>query len=212
MTLVDADSALEQFAEQSGFGAALDALDDNPLPHALIVRPIGALSPAASEILQQELDTLPETDIVQLDTEWVSRFQAMLDVLRRGIWLVGGMLGLALMVVIGNTIRLDIQNRRDEIEIMQLVGASDAFVRRPFLYTGLWYGLGGGLLALGLVALALVLLVGPVETLAGLYGGGWRLGGLDWRESVIVAGTGIGLGLLGSWLATARHLRRIEPK
>ncbi|MEO0614931.1 MAG: permease-like cell division protein FtsX [Pseudomonadota bacterium] len=212
VTLVDADEALEAFAENSGFGAALDALDNNPLPHALVVRPIASLSLEASALLKQELENLPEADIVQLDTEWVSRFQAMLQLVRRGILLAAGMLGLALLVVIGNTIRLDIQNRRDEIEIMQLVGASDGFIRRPFLYTGFWYGLAGGLAAVVLVAVATALLSGPVSALAGLYGGTWRLAGLDLRETGVLVAVGVGLGLAGSWLATARHMRRIEPK
>ncbi|MEO1319367.1 MAG: FtsX-like permease family protein, partial [Pseudomonadota bacterium] len=175
-------------------------------------RPIASLSPEASALLKQELENLPEADIVQLDTEWVSRFQAMLQLVRRGILLAAGMLGLALLVVIGNTIRLDIQNRRDEIEIMQLVGASDGFIRRPFLYTGFWYGLAGGLAAVVLVAVATALLAGPVSALAGLYGGSWRLAGLDLRETGVLVAVGVGLGLAGSWLATARHMRRIEPK
>ncbi len=212
VTLVDADEALAAFADSSGFGAALDALDENPLPHALVVRPIAGLSAEAGAALKQELESLPEADVVQLDTEWVGRFQAMIRLVRRGVWLAAGMLGLALLVVIGNTIRLDIQNRRDEIEIMQLVGANDAFIRRPFLYTGLWYGLGGGVAAIALVFAATAVLGGPVSELAGLYGGGWRLKGLGLAESGALVGTGVLLGLVGSWIATARHLRRIEPK
>lgn len=212
VTLIDADTALAGFADQSGFGDAIDSLETNPLPHTLIVRPVATLNPAASDLLRQELDSLPETDIVQLDTEWIARFQAILNLARRAIWIAGGALGLGLLVVIGNTIRLDIQNRRDEIEIMQLIGASDPFIRRPFLYTGLWYGLGGGLLALGLLAVMLVLLSGPVTQLAGLYGSGWTLLGPNLREIGIIVGVGVALGLGGSWFATARHMRRIDPK
>lgn len=212
VVFIDADQALEEFADSSGFGAALDALDNNPLPHTLQVRPIASLSLDASELLKQELAGLPETDIVQLDTEWVSRFQAMIRLVRRAIWIAAGLLGLALLVVIGNTIRLDIQNRRDEIEVMQLIGASDGFIRRPFLYTGFWYGLGGGILAIGVVGIGIALLRGPVKDLAGLYGGGWSLVGLSLQEMVTVVAIGILLGLGGSWFATARHMRRIEPK
>ena len=212
VTFIDADAALAEFAASSGFGDAIDALDNNPLPHTLQVRPIAALSPEASELLKQELTGLPETDIVQLDTEWVSRFQAMIRLVRRAVWLAAGMLGVALLVVIGNTIRLDIQNRRDEIEIMQLIGVSDGFIRRPFLYTGFWYGLGGGLLAIVLVIAGIALLRGPVNDLAGLYAGGWTLVGLAPAELLAVVGTGVVLGLTGSWFATARHMRRIEPK
>ncbi|MEL6868975.1 MAG: permease-like cell division protein FtsX [Pseudomonadota bacterium] len=212
VTLIDADSALEIFAQQSGFNDAIDNLDGNPLPHTLVVRPIASLSVAASDLLRQELDGLPETDIVQLDTEWIARFQGILSLVRRAIWIAGGALGLGLLVVIGNTIRLDIQNRRDEIEIMQLIGASDPFIRRPFLYTGLWYGIGGGLLALALLAIMLGLLSGPVGQLAGLYGSSWKLMGPDLREMGLIIGIGVSLGLSGSWFATARHMRRIDLK
>jgi cell division transport system permease protein len=115
------------------------------------------------------------------------------------------------IVIVGNTIRLDIENRRTEIEVTKLVGGSDAFVRRPFLYSGFWYGLGGGLLAWGLVALGIHLLEAPVNRLAGLYGSSFRLVGLDPRMAAILLAAGAVLGWLGSWLATARHLRAIEP-
>lgn len=212
ITVISADAALAGFAEQSGFGDALDSLEANPLPHTLVVRPLASLTPEASDLLRQELDGLPETDVVQLDTEWIARFQAILNLVRRAIWIAGGALGLGLLVVIGNTIRLDIQNRRDEIEIMQLIGASDPFIRRPFLYTGLWYGLGGGLLALGLLAVMLSLLGGPVSQLAGLYGSGWSLLGPNLQEIGAIVAVGVTLGLGGSWFATARHMRRIDPK
>lgn len=212
VTLIPADDALAAFAQNSGFGDALDELDDNPLPHTLVVRPLSSLNAEASALLKQEMASLPETDIVQLDTEWVGRFQAILKLTRRAVWLTAGMLGLALLVVIGNTIRLDIQNRRDEIEIMQLVGASDGFIRRPFLYTGFWYGLGGGALALLVLAAGLSLLAGPVSDLAGQYGSSWAISGLNLKETGIVVGTGIALGLGGSWFATARHMRRSMPK
>ena len=124
--------------------------------------------------------------------------------------LVGVLLGLAVLLVIGNTIRLEIENRRAEIVIVKLVGGTDAFVRRPFLYSGLWYGLGGGLLAYALVSLSLWLLAGPVQRLAGLYQSQFNLG----QEAilpVLVLGGGALLGLLGSWLSVSRHLAAIEP-
>ncbi|MEL7296295.1 MAG: permease-like cell division protein FtsX [Pseudomonadota bacterium] len=209
VTVIPAEEALAEFAALSGFGDAVDALDENPLPHTLVVRPLAGLSADASALLKQEMDSLPETDIVQLDTEWVARFQSMLKLVRRALFMTAALLGIALLVVIGNTIRLDIQNRRDEIEIMQLIGASDGFIRRPFLYTGFWYGLGGGLLALAVVSIGLVLLSGPVSELAGQYGSRFSLSGLSAKESLIVVGTGLALGLGGSWFATTRHMRRI---
>ena len=149
--LVTADAALEEFKAQSGFGEALDQLQENPLPHALVVRPSPSNTAQSMALLQDELASLSEADAVQVDTEWVQRFHAILDIVRRAIVIGAALLGVAIIVIIGNTIRLDIQNRREEIEVTKLIGASNAFVRRPFLWSGFWYGLAGGLLALALV-------------------------------------------------------------
>ena len=149
--LISAEDALAEFKEQSGFGSALDHLPDNPLPHTLVVRPSPANTPQSMTLLREELDSLPETELVQVDTEWVQRFHAILEIVQQAIMIGAGLLGAAIIVIIGNTIRLEIQNRRDEIEVTKLIGASNAFVRRPFLYSGFWYGFAGGLMALGLV-------------------------------------------------------------
>ena len=212
VVFVSAEDALAEFKEHSGFGSALDHLEGNPLPHTLVVRPSGANTAQSMTMLNEELSHLPETDLVQVDTEWVQRFLAILDMLQRAILMGGILLGIAIIVVIGNTIRLDIQNRREEIEVTKLIGASNAFVRRPFLYTGLWYGLGGGLLALGLVAYGLYALEEPIARLAGLYNSSFRALALDVRESLTIVGVGVLLGLTGSWIAAARHMRRIEPR
>ena len=126
-------------------------------------RATGRRVPDAEQIasLTQALRELPEVDIVQLDTEWVSRFHAMLDVVRRIVLLAAGLFALGILVIVGNTIRLDIENRRDEIEVTKLVGGSNAFVRRPFLYNGVWYGLGGGLIAWLVVTVAVTPARGP---------------------------------------------------
>lgn len=210
--LIPAELALEQFKQTSGFGAALDHLEANPLPHTLVVRPAAGNTEAMVMLLNEELANLPETDFVQVDTEWVQRFLAILEMLERAVAIGSMLLGAAIVVIIGNTIRLDIQNRREEIEVTKLIGASNAFVRRPFLYSGLWYGLGGGLLALALVGYGLHALREPAERLAGLYGSDYRILSLSWPESLAVVGIGIGLGLAGSWLAAARHMRKIEPR
>lgn len=212
VVFIEAADALAEFKRNSGFGDALDALDENPLPHTLVVRPAVAGSDALIELLREELENLPETDIVQLDTSWVQRFIAALDLIRRVILITAVLLGTAVVIVIGNTIRLDIQNRRDEIVVTKLIGASAGFIRRPFLYAGFWYGVGGGLVALGLVAISLWLTDDAVRRLAGLYDSGFRLSGLDWRESLAVLGIGAFLGWFGSWFAAARHMRRIEPR
>jgi cell division transport system permease protein len=212
VTLITSDQALEEFREQSGFGESLDHLTVNPLPHTLVVRPGNNHTEVSMNLLNEELGNLPETDFVQVDTEWVRRFHAILEILQRAIVLASALLGAAIIVIIGNTIRLDIQNRREEIEVTKLIGASNAFVRRPFLYSGLWYGLGGGLLALALVRYGLFALETPVARLAGLYNSPFNVLSLTFAESLGLVGAGMVLGLLGSWVAAARHMRRIEPR
>ncbi|MBT8082331.1 MAG: permease-like cell division protein FtsX [Gammaproteobacteria bacterium] len=209
---VSSTQALIDFREQSGFGAALDQLPDNPLPHTLVVRPGPGNTSASLVLLQEELANLPEAEYVQVDTEWVQRFHAILDIVRQAIAIGAALLGIAIVVIIGNTIRLDIENRREEIEVTKLIGASNAFVRRPFLWSGFWYGLLGGLLALGLVWYGLYLLGGPVARLAGLYQGNVSITSMSLVEAAAVVAIGVVLGLAGSWLTTARHMRRIEPR
>jgi cell division transport system permease protein len=210
--VITASEALDEFRQQSGFGEALDQLSDNPLPHTLVVRPGPANTGQSIVLLQEELGNLPEADAVQVDTEWVQRFHAILDILRRAIVIGASLLGIAIVIIIGNTIRLDIQNRREEIEVTKLIGATNAFVRRPFLWSGFWYGLCGGLLAVGLVHYGLYLLEQPVARLAGLYQSGIVVISLSAKETLTVIGIGVALGLTGSWFAAARHMRRIEPR
>lgn len=212
VTLISADDALAEFRESSGFGDALDHLTVNPLPHTLVVRPAASNTEVSMGLLNEELGNLPEADFVQVDTEWVQRFHAILDILERAIMMGAGLLGAAILVIIGNTIRLDIQNRRDEIEVTKLIGASNSFVRRPFLYSGFWYGLSGGVLALALVSYGLYALKDPVARLSGLYESSFIVLSLDVRESLLIVGTGVALGLAGSWIAATRHMRRIEPR
>jgi len=213
VTVVKADDALEEFRKNSGFGEALDALKDNPLPHALVVRPAEEFrGPGHIAGLTEELRKLPGVDIVQLDTEWVSRFNAILDVVRRVVFLAAGLFALGILVIVGNTIRLDIENRRDEIEVTKLVGGSDAFVRRPFLYNGVWYGLGGGTIAWLIVAVVIVVLSDPVQRIAGLYGSSFSLQGLGGEGSLALVLGGAVLGWLGSFIAATREIRGIEPK
>jgi cell division transport system permease protein len=210
--LIPADEALKEFRRDSGFGEAIEALNDNPLPHTLVVRPSEGFTTAASlDALAADLRAQPSVEIVQLDTAWVNRLNAILEAIRRGLALTAGLLALGVMVIVGNTIRLDIQNRRAEIEVTKLVGGSDAFVRRPFLYNGIWYGLGGGLTAWIITLAVTGVLREPVGRIAGLYGSAFELGGLDIRSTLILLGGGIVLGWLGSYVAASRHLRAIEP-
>jgi cell division transport system permease protein len=208
---VDRASALEDFRAHSGFGAALDALEGNPLPDALVVRPA---SGAAGDVegVAASLRKLPETDLVQLDTQWVARLRAMLALSVRIVDLATVLLALAVAIVVGNTIRLEIQARSAEIEVTKLVGGSDGFVRRPFLYLGLCYGLAGAVVAYLLVLGTLAILGPPVGRLAALYDSRFALSGLSWRETGVLLAGGALLGWLGAVLATARHLRAVEPR
>lgn len=210
--LIPADEALAEFREYSGFGNALDVLEDNPLPHVLVLLPADpGASPEALESLRQRLAEDLPADQVQADTAWVARLQAMLELARRTVLLAALLLALGVVIIVGNTIRLDIQNRRAEIEVTKLIGATDAFIRRPFLYTGVWYGLMGGLLALILVSLSLVALDAPVRRLSGLYGSAFRLEGPGVAGGAVLIGVAIALGWLGSWVSASRNMRRIEP-
>ncbi|HEY4210153.1 MAG TPA: permease-like cell division protein FtsX [Steroidobacteraceae bacterium] len=213
VTLIPADKALEEFKADSGFGAALEALQDNPLPHVLHVRPRAqSQSLASMQTLRNYFSAWPEVDSVQVDSEWVQRFNAILELLRRLLTMGAVLLGVGVLAIVGNTTRLEILNRRPEIEVTKLVGGSNAFVRRPFLYTGIFYGLGGALLAWGIVALAIAILDQPVATLAQLYGSHYVLQGLLPEDIGILLGGGVVLGWLGAWISSARHLRSIEPR
>ncbi|HEY2145630.1 MAG TPA: permease-like cell division protein FtsX [Steroidobacteraceae bacterium] len=210
--VISADQALAEFRRDSGFGKALDVLSDNPLPDTLVVTPsLAASTPDGTQTLKTAVASMADVETVQLDTEWVQRLHAMLDLLRRAVLITGGLLGVGVVLIVGNTIRLDILNRRAEIEVMKLVGASDWFARRPFLYGGVWYGLGWGLGALILVAAATFVLARPVERLAHSYGSAFKILGLDLATSVGVLGLAVGLSWVGSWLAASRHIRAIEP-
>lgn len=213
VTVIAADKGLEDFRTYSGFGEALEALKENPLPHVLHVRPKASDSSAAAlESLRRYFSAWPEVELVQVDSDWVMRFNAILEVLRRLLLIAAALLGLGVLAVIGNTIRLEIQGRRAEIEVTKLVGGSNSFVRRPFLYTGVLYGLGGALLAWGIVAIAVAVLGDPVATLARLYGSRYVLRGPSRDDIGILLGAGAALGWLGAWISAARHLRSIEPR
>ena len=211
--LIPPEEGLREFESMSGFGDALQALQDNPLPYAITLRPAPLFdSPAAVESLADELKTLPEVDIVQADTEWVRRLDAILGALAQAVKVAAVLLGLGVVAIVGNTIRLDIANRREEIEVVKLVGGSNAFVRRPFLYSGAWYGLGGGLLAVLIASAAVGWLAGPIERVAELYGSAFRLQGLG-RDAILALVLGGGLlGWIGSWITASYHLQRIEPR
>jgi cell division transport system permease protein len=209
---ISAEQAMLEVRRLSGFGDALSALEENPLPPVLVVHPVVAQQdPASLKTLVAELSGQATVDLAQLDMQWVKRLYGLMEIGRRGVWVLASLLALAVLLVVGNTIRLAIQNRRDEIVITKLIGGTDAFIRRPFLYTGFWYGVLGGTIAFVLVQSSLWILAEPVDSLAGLYNSSFRLGGMDWLTTGMLLSGGLLLGLLGSWLAVGRHLRAIEP-
>jgi cell division transport system permease protein len=210
--IITAEQALASFRGGSGFGKALDVLKDNPLPDTIVVTPtLDAGTPQGTERLRTAIAAMPDVQLVQLDTDWIKRLQALLEVARHVVMLTGVLLGLGVVLIVSNTIRLDILNRRAEIEVMKLVGASDGFTRRPFLYSGFWYGLGGGVFALILVAFGTVFMEEPVARLAVLYGSGFRLEGLSAISMLEVLAAASALAWAGSWLSVRRHIRAIEP-
>lgn len=212
VSYISREQALKEFQQQSGFGDALNALTRNPLPSVLIVQPARAHSqPEQTAALLEQLRQNPRVDIAQLDMQWLKRLYAIMDIIRRGVLVLAGLLALTVLLVVGNTIRLAIQNRRNEIVVMKLIGGTDAFIRRPFLYTGFWYGFFGAMLAFIMVYAALLLLSGPVEKLALLYHNNFELSRLDAGTALVLLISGVMLGLVGSWLAVGRHLREIEP-
>ncbi|MFT4047283.1 MAG: permease-like cell division protein FtsX [Solimonas sp.] len=204
--------SLADFKAQSGFGDALAILDDNPLPAVIAVTPDRKLGKAGVEELAARLGRVPEVDLAKLDQKWLERLYALLDVAKRAVGIVAILLGIAVMVIIGNTIRLDIEARRDEIEVMKLIGAPDSFIRRPFLYAGFWHGLLGGVLAWALVAGGAQALSGPTQALASAYGSDFALSGLPPQDGLALLLAGIVLGWAGAFVTVGRRLALIEPR
>jgi len=211
--LIDRDQALDEFRRLSGFGEAIELLDHNPLPAVVLVRPQESVQGAGAVAgLAQELQAYREIDLAQVDLQWVERLGAITGTIERGVIILAALLSGAVLLIVGNTIRLDIQNRHSEIEVVKLVGGTDAFIRRPFLYEGIWYGLLGGIIGLLLVLSALYLLDGPVQRLAGLYESDFALAVIDPASLLGVLLGGPLLGLAGAWLAVGRHLAQIQPE
>ncbi len=206
------EESLAEFKALSGFGAALDLLETNPLPAVITILPVKGVERAVIDALVVELGELPEVEVAKMDRQWLDRLYAVLALIQRLVVLIATVLGLAVIVIVGNTIRLDIEAKRAEIVVMKLIGATDGFIRRPFLYTGLWYGLVGGTIAWVLVYGAVFALTEPAHQLAGLYGSDYRLRGLPLDATLIMFAAGILLGWLGAWWTVSRHLRQIEPQ
>lgn len=211
---VSPEQGMAEFSESSGFGSSLELLEENPLPWVLLVNPevsADAGAPLETRIgaLMERLQAQPSVESVQYDHKWLQRLSRLLELGRAGVTVLSLLFALAVIVVVANTIRLDVAARADEIEILALVGAGNAFIRQPFLYSGFWYGLLGGLLALGLMQLCLFYLAGPVGRLLDAYGQDFSLQGLALPQLVVLLfGSGL-LGLLGAWISVQRYLRML---
>ena len=208
---VSREQALDEFQQQSGLGEALRELPDNPLPGVVVVTPSEVDKPAL-EALRQRLAELPRVEVAQLDLVWVERLAAILKLGDRFVFGLTVLLVSALLLVIGNTIRLHIENRRTEIEVIKLVGGTDSYVRRPFLYMGALYGLGAGLLAWGILAFGLNWLNDAVVGLSGLYGSDFALAGVPGSDGLSLLIGAVLLGYIGAWIAVARHLNELAPR
>ena len=210
---VSREQALQEFLSHTGSTATMGvALDENPLPPVLLLQPeMRGMDIKDSEQMMARLRSLEDVDTAQFDRQWIERLFAIIEIVRKGVIILAIGLAIAVLVIVGNTIRLAIYNRRSEIEVNKLFGASDAFIQRPFLYSGLFHGIGGGLLAWAMLSLSLFLMHSPVSRLAALYASQFQLQGLDLLESLALLGIGATLGLGGSWLAVKRHIRDIEP-
>ena len=210
---ISPQQALVEFKDHSGFGDALKSLQKNPLPHVLVIEPSLSIStPHQLESLLSKLSQLPEVDLAQLDIKWLKRLFSFIEIGKTGIILVSFLLALAVLLIIVNTIRLAIENRRNEIIITKLIGATNSFIRRPFLYLGFWYGFFGGLVAIFFVNLSLLIIQQPIKQLSKLYQSDlFSLSIMSFSHNMQVIFTGILLGLIGSWFAVNRQLKRIEP-
>ena len=204
--------ALSEFQRRSGMQETLALLEDNPLPPVVVAQLESGLSGVDADALVKALEAIAAVEEVRLDRVWLERLDALMQLANRGSGLIALLLGLTVILVVGNTIRLDIENRRAEIEITKLIGGTDAFVRRPFLYTGMWYGLIGGSLAALLLIISVFILTGPSSRLASLYESNFEPMGPGLSGTLTLLGCGVLLGLLGAALAVGRHLAAIEPR
>ncbi|MFG6668373.1 permease-like cell division protein FtsX [Halomonas sp. HNIBRBA4712] len=209
--LISAEEGMAEFQRSLGLEETLMGLDENPLPASIVINP-QSVEPDAMQALAGQLETLAGVDEVRLDLAWVERLRHLANLGRRVALALGVLFGFGVLLVVGNTIRLSVESRRREIEVVMLIGATHAFVRRPFLYSGAWYGVGGGLIALLLLVVGNHWLSLPVAALAQSYGASFALPQLDMTGSTILLSCSTLLGWLGAWLAVSRHLSSIRPR
>ena len=209
---ISAKQALKEFKILSGFGQSLEYLEKNPLPATILVTPTkhASQASAANELLAK-LKQEREVDQGKLDLEWLNRLEAMAQLIKDIVSGVALLLCLSVVLIVGNTIRLAILSQHDAIAIMKLVGATDSFIQRPFLYSGVWYGVFGGLLSWLVVSLLAQYLTGAIAKLTDLYQSNFQLEGLAFSEVLMLIAFAVLLGLVGSYISVRKHIRGIEP-
>ncbi|MFM2485472.1 permease-like cell division protein FtsX [Celerinatantimonas yamalensis] len=211
--LVSKAQGLQEFKQNSGFGKALDLLGSNPLPDLLIVTPNANQRQSGQlQLLQSKLATMVHVDQARLDTQWLTRLENIISIANQVLQLLIGLLLVSIVLTVGNTIRLNVLSQRNEIEVMKLIGATNAFIQRPFLYTGFWYGFIGGLLAWLLSNIMMLYLGSALSQLASLYEQDIYLAGLSVSGFIDLMLFSSLLGLLSSWFSVSRYVKTIEPR
>lgn len=209
---ISAEQALAEFTATSGLGDVVQHLTTNPLPRVVLVYPTAKhTGPTAARLLLDKLLKEREVELGKLDIQWLERLHAIVNIARELVFIVGCLLFVAVVLTVGNTIRLNIYNKRDEILVMKLVGATDGFIQRPFLYTGFWYGFLGGLLAWLTLFLMLWWVSHRISAISSLYDTSFALSGLDLRMLLSMLGISVALGLGGAHLSVRQYVSQIEP-
>lgn len=211
--LITKQQALDEFKSYSGFGKVLNMLETNPLPIVIQILPKNSLDDMMSvKSLMKEFDRLPQVDLVQMDMQWIKKLQSIIGIMNRGVLLLAILLAFAVLFITGNTIRLELQNRRDEVVVAKLVGATHAFIRRPFLYTGFWLGFLSGLLAWILVLMMVFVLRSPIEQLSIQYDGSFTVHYLSFMDTLLMLFFASCLGMMGAWIVLRHQIKQIQPE
>lgn len=211
--VITKEQALAEFQTYSGFGEAVKALEKNPLPVVIQVLPKNSLE--NEQILEALLDDFKrstEVDFAQMDMQWVKRLQSIMEVARSGVTILSLLLGAGVLFITANTIRLELHNRRDEVVIAKLVGATNSFIHRPFLYGGFWIGFFSGVAAWFIVTTIMLILKQPIERLSGLYDDGFHVLFLGFTETLALLVISSVLGVVGSWIVLHFQLRQLKPE
>lgn len=209
--LVTAAEGMAEFQQALGLEDALARLEENPLPDSVVITPLNT-DPARVGELGEQLEAIEYVDEVRLDLAWLERLRRLAELGKRLTLALGMLFGFGVLLIVGNTIRLSVESRRKEIEVVTLIGATHAFVRRPFLYSGAWYGLGGGIVAWIMLHLGVEWLASPIQALAESYGAHFSVPGLGFVASATLLFSSTLLGWLGGWIAVSRHLAVTRPR